>query len=215
MTMPLTSSDGRICGVAFPLYERDKVITSWAATADRSANREFRAAWPVLDVATRKEAVAPGWHRDSPPIEAPYFDPDHEPLVLYAHAYSNGYAIPVRDKQTGSPSEVLVDGIVFGRLAEGNEHFRTALEQHPGSSLLQVSCRAAEPGGDAHRLLANYLHENGFTGDIWAGRDEMMVHSTGQLAIRIEITPEGTIAPPFQVTRAPRDRPATDPGAAL
>lgn len=215
VTIPVPSSDGRVCGAGFPLSERDaEVITSWGSTENRRGNREFRAAWPVTDVATREEAVAPGWYRDSPPIEAPYFDPDHEPLVLFAHANNNGYTVAVRDKQTGRQGEVLVDGIVLGRLAEGNEYFSTAVEEHSGSSLLQLSCRAAKPGGDAHRLLANYLHENGFTGDVWAGRDVMFVHGTGQVAIRIEVTPDGTMAPPFEVTRAPSNRPATDPDAA-
>ncbi|WP_063017580.1 alpha/beta fold hydrolase [Nocardia niwae] len=204
--IPVSSSDGKISGAGFPGDEQNAdEIRAWGLTDNRPGNREFIPVWPVSDVATRMPDIAPTsqWADDPQPEEAPYFDAEknREPIVVFAHAEENGYLIKVEDRQNGQRRGVLVDGIVFGRIVWSSAYFRTASAQHPGSQLLLVGCSAA--AGDAHRLLSNYLHEQGFTGDVWGGRDIMLTSDEGHVCIRIEVAPDGTMVPPFDVTRAP------------
>ncbi|MFI9415040.1 amidase family protein [Nocardia gamkensis] len=204
--IPVTSSDGKISGAGFPGDEQNADdIRAWGLTDNRPGNREFIPVWPVSDVATRMPDIAPTsqWADDPQPEKAPYFDAEtnFEPIVLFAHAEENGYLIGLEDRQTGQRRGVLVDGVVFGRIVWSSDYFQTAFAQHPGSQLLLVGCSAA--AGDAHRLLSNHLHKQGFTGDVWGGRDIMLTSDEGHVCIRIEVAPDGTMVPPFDVTRAP------------
>ncbi|WP_157106452.1 LuxR C-terminal-related transcriptional regulator [Nocardia arthritidis] len=204
--IPVSSSDGKISGAGFPGDEQNADdIRAWGLTENRPGNREFIPVWPVSDVATRMPDIAPTsqWADHPQPEKAPYFDAetDSEPIVVFAHAEEDGYLIMLEDRQTGQRRGVLVDGIVFGRIVWSSDYFQTAFAHHPGSQLLLVGCSAA--AGDAHRLLSNHLHEQGFTGDVWGGRDIMLTSDEGHVCIRIEVAPDGTMVPPFDVTRAP------------
>ncbi|WP_280366775.1 alpha/beta fold hydrolase [Nocardia abscessus] len=204
--IPVPSSDGKISGAGFPGDEQNAdEIRAWGLTDNRPGNREFLPVWPVSDVATRTPDIAPTsqWADDPQPEKAPYFDAEtnSEPIVLFAHAEEDGYLITLEDRHTGQRRGVLVDGVVFGRIVWSSDYFQTAFAQHPGSQLLLVGCSAA--AGEAHRLLSNHLHEQGFTGDVWGGRDMMLTTDEGHVCIRIEVAPDGTMVPPFDVIRAP------------
>lgn len=209
---PIINFDGSLGGVAFPTNEHEiRTLKLWGHAENRPGNRQFLPAWLASNVETRVERVAPEWYRDTEPEPVPYFDAEtnDEPLVVIAHCSGNSYAIPYRDRESGEKRIVYVDGIVLGRLVEMSDDFRTACVQHPNSPLLQLSCSAGAVGGDAHLLFANYVHRQGFSGDVWAGRDTMHVNQLGEVGIRIQVAPDGTMVSPFSVIRAPENRVAT------
>ncbi|WP_227999912.1 hypothetical protein [Nocardia australiensis] len=199
--VPVRSHDGKLIGVSFPSKRGDiTAIQQWGRWRHTSANREYYPVWAVSDVATRKRRAAP--RSNTPPEPAPWGDA--EPIVLNAHTTGTGYRIKVKNLQTQEYDLVDVDGIVAGRLAMENKFFQGARQRHPGSPLLQVSCSPAAKGGDAHWLLARYMHGNGFTGDIWAAKDLMYTGRRGNVGAMASIAPDGSMSPPFLVTRAPR-----------
>ncbi|WP_157224279.1 hypothetical protein [Nocardia paucivorans] len=178
------------------------VMKLWGHRRHRAANREFLPFWVASDVETRSERLIR--NRDEEPRPAPYFDPetDAELLTVTVHCTGNAFEIPYRDPKTGEKQLVYVDGIVLGRLVEMSEDFRTACVQHPNSPLLLVSCSAGTVGGDAHLLFANYIHGQGFTGDVWAGQGIMSINARGEMGIRTQVAPDGTMISPFSVIRA-------------
>ncbi|MEV6428669.1 hypothetical protein [Nocardia sp. NPDC051463] len=197
-------------GVSFPSKRGDiTLIQQWARSRHTSSNKEYYPRWAVSEVATRRRRGTP--LRDSSPETAPWYDAENglEPTVLNAHASGTGYSIKVKNLQIQKYDVVHVDGIVFGRLAEQSNYFQRACQLHPGSSLLQVSCSPAAAGGDAHALLARYLHGNGFAGDVWAARDLMSTSRDGKIGALASIDPDGSMIPPFVVSRAPRSSPTT------
>lgn len=205
--VPLRSPDGKPIGVSFSSRQNDLTrIQRWVRLRHTSGNREYYPRWAASEVATRKRYPLSIRASDSSPLPAPWYDPETkaEPIVLNAHADGNGYQISIENPETGKDDAVYVDGVVFARLAEKCRYFQRACRLHPDSPVLQVSCSPATPGGNAHKLFAEYLHGNGFDRDIWAATDIMSTYRDGRIGVMTSIDRDGSMITPFVVARAPQ-----------
>lgn len=209
-SIPIKDGNGDIFGVSFPTKAQDEgQITSWSQQPTRTSDVAYVPV-PTDKLPNPNEpapTIAPDWSfRPEPaPWGADVQRIGHAPVYVDAHGNPTSFAVAADLGAPGGRTVVRVDGANFGRVLEGNPHFRRALAENPGMPVVSMSCKTAPEGSTAAESTAQYLqNEAGVDRDFhaWTG---LVNPVTGENGMSWLVVEQKDGSAPYRSFPYPRD----------
>uniref|UniRef100_UPI0038CD481B WXG100 family type VII secretion target n=1 Tax=Saccharopolyspora oryzae TaxID=2997343 RepID=UPI0038CD481B len=158
-SIPLKDDKGNTVGISFPSKAEDpKKVGSWAGKPIRNSDNWYN------KNRNSKDSNFPETKADAP-------WKGKQPFYVHAHAQPKGYIVNVNTAQPGQPAKwekMGLTGDQYGQLVSSNSHFQAASKADPNRPIVQMSCQAGSPAGNAAQTSADAIRNAGHSGDVYA-----------------------------------------------
>ena len=158
-SIPLKDNNGNTIGISFPSKPTDQAnLGKWAGKPVRNSDNSYTKNRKSNDPNLNAAKTDTPWKGKNP-------------FYVHAHAEPKGYYVNVNTAPAGAPPKWEVMGVrgdSYGQLVASNSHFQAASKADPNRPIVQMSCQAGSPSGNAAQTSSAAMHNAGHSGQIFA-----------------------------------------------